>query len=736
MDGTADRPERGDVSNSLSGSTVHGPVVQAREVHGGITFNYHQAPAPRPADRRPDQVPRPVGRFVNRRRDLAHLDGVLIEDDEATAHCPVGVVSGLPGVGKTATACQWAHHNQRRFPGGQLFIDFAALRGSGSGASGDRAGGAGADVSEALAMCLRALGVEESYLPAGLAERTALFRTMSADRRMLVVLDDVTHPAQVRPLVPQGAGSALLATSTWRLGELALDGAALLPLDTLDAEGALHLLGTLGGQRRIDAEPEAAARLAELCGGLPIALRIAAARLHTRQRLTIADLVAELTDEQSRLSHISVSSVHEERTVSAALELAYRDLPAPAAALYRTLGCLPGRSFDAALAAVASDLTSRQVQPLLDTLEAASLLGVAEDGRYRLHDLVRLHALEGARQAEPPDTERQIVTRATGHYLALTALADLTIRVDRLRIVDLADVLGVADVSAAVAQSPFAGADAPAQDAIAWLEAERPNLLATLRAAARYGLDRQTWQLSEVLTVLFLHHRHLADWREVAELGADAAARDGVPAAEARLRSLLSRPLLDLGRDEQAREQLEIAERRAVESGHLALQASVQEFLGRYLDRHDPQRAIAAYRSSLALNIQADEERGAALAGYFLGCAQAAAGDLDTALTALEAARRTFLALHDRRMAARALADLGRVRARQGDRSGAAADLSAAAGELREQRAGHYEAQALEDLADVLDDAEQARDCLSRALEIHQAGGSPRAAELRARLAG
>ncbi|MFH8344249.1 ATP-binding protein [Streptomyces sp. NPDC018045] len=707
---------------NTSAGTVHGPSVQAGAVHGGITFNYRFGYAAEFAGQRPDGVPRPPRWFVNRLHALAELDGLFGDGD--APDCPIGVFSGLPGIGKTAAACQWAHRNRHRFPDGQLFVDFAALR-----------AGAGADVSEALAMCLRALGVRDSFMPTGLADRTTLYRTLSADRRLLVVLDDVSRPAQVSALVPQGTGSAVLATSTWRLGELALDGAALLPLDVLDAPSAMDLLTALCGRQRIADEPDAATRLSALCGGLPIALRITAAKLLMHRRLTMRALVEELSDEQSRLSRISVTSAREERTVSAALELAYRDLPEPVARLYRVLGCLPGRSFDTALAAVAAELGRKEAQRHLDVLDEASLLTVTPDVRYRMHDLVRLHAVGAARETEPPGTEREVVRRSVGHYLALAAMADLTVRADRLRIAETAEILGPGrGRGGRDTAGPFAQAEDPGRDAISWLEAERPNILAVLRAALRCGFDRQVWQLAEVFTVLFLHHRHLADWRESLDLGAQAAGRDGQAAAEARLRSLLSRPLLDLGHDEQAYTELARAERLAVESGNLVLQASVQEFLGRYWDRHDPSLAIAAYRTSLALNAEARENRGEALARYFLGCAHSAAGDHDIALEALSAARTAFVALADGRMAARALADIGRARSRLGDRAGAASALGDAADGLRRHHAFHYEAQALEDLADLLDDPDEIRPCLQRALAVYEEGGSPRAEEVRARL--
>lgn len=715
----AERPVPAGIANSLSGN-VDGQFVQAGVVYGGITFQYQEGPAPTDG-RRPDQVPRPPRGFVDRREPLAALDELLAAGE--LLGCPIGVFSGLPGIGKTAAACQWAHNNQLRFPGGQLFVDFAGLR-----------AGAGGDVSEALAGCLRAMGVRDQYLPAGLADRTALYRDLSAKHRLLVVLDGVTRPAQVTALLPQGPGSAMVATSTWRMGELVLDGAALLQLDVLDTDSALTLLSNICGPRRIADEPEGAARLVDLCGGLPLALRICAARLLTHRRLTINALVAALSDEQNRLSHISVSSAHEERTVSAALELAYQDLPEDAARMYRTLGHLPGLSFDTAVAAVAAGLTTTaEAQEALDVLETASLLSVTGDHRYVLHGLVRLHARDVAHAVDPPGAEGERVRRVTGHYLLLTVAADFAVRADRLRIAQLLRSAGTFGPGGG--PGPFAGAADPGRDAISWLEAERANILAVLRTASGFGLDRSVWQMAEAFTVLFFRHRHLADWRESLVLGADAARRDGDPAAEARLRSLLSRPLLGLGQDARAKAELDSAEQLAVESGHLTLQASVHEFLGRYWDaQQDPARAVDAYRSSLALNTEAGEERGEALARYFLGCAQSAAGDHTTALLALSRAREEFLALADAPLAARTLADTGRVLLRTGARGEAETALSQAVDELKRCDTSHYEAQALEDLAELLEDPEAAKDCLRQALVIYEEGGSPRAAAVLARL--
>ncbi|MFH8985072.1 ATP-binding protein [Streptomyces varsoviensis] len=725
----------GRVANELSG-TVYGPSVQAGQIHGGIAVTV-QAPTPE-ARPKPDQVPPLTAPFVNRTRELIALDRCLTATGEAGAVIALGLLTGLPGVGKTATACRWAQLSRDLFPDGQIYIDFAALR-----------DGEGADVSEAVAQGLRALGVDNAYLPDSLAERTALFRTHSAGRRLLVVLDDVNHPAQVRPLVPKGPGSAVLVTSNARLGELALDGARSLPLDPLDGEGGLRLLAERCGEEAVAAERTAAERLVELCGGLPVALRVVAARLAASPRLTMTALAGELADETRRLSgmalrgtrggqhaanaanaHSAYGARRGEHSVSAVLGPAYRGLEPPAARLYRLLGLLPARTFDLGTAAVAAGLDPSDAEPLLADLIEAGLLDVTPEGRFRQHDLVRLHARERAAEEEPEGARRALAERVVTHYLALTAFADRAIRADRLRVADL-------DAFLRGAPDPFAaGAAGPAP--LDWLEAERPNILAVLRDAAGHALHTPVWQLAEVFTVLFLHRRHLADWRESLEIGAASATAAVVPAAEARLRSLLSRPLMDLGAYDRARTELEAAAACADVCGHTVLRASVQEFSGRYWDRFDPARAMAAYQLSLDLNTAAGEERGAAIAAYFLGCARDAGGDHRGALDTLRGAYDRLTACGDGRMAARALAALGAAHDHAGETEAATRALTEAARVLREGDATHYEAQALVVLADIVErtggERATVRAHLTRAYEIYAAGGGLAAEELRERL--
>jgi tetratricopeptide (TPR) repeat protein len=721
----------------VSGGVNYGFAFQGSHIHGGIVFNVQPAQSSEP-DRsdRPDQVPVVTVPFSNRRDELAALDEALGASAGRRGSVDIGVLEGLPGVGKTTTAWRWAELARERFPDGQLYVDFSALRDQSA-----PSGAAGGDVSEALAMCLRSLPGGDKDIPHSMAARTNLFRSRSANLRILLVLDDVNQPSQVRALIPKGPGSAVLVTSQGRLGELALnDGARLIPVKPLDPHGGLALLEDRCGEVAVEAERDAAQRLVELCGGLPVALQVAVARLLTDDGLSMTALAGELEDEAGRLAGLALFG--EESSVSAVLGPSSRLLPPDAARLYRLLGWVPVGVFDAGVAAVAAGTDTRSAKRLLGVLAKASLVETMRDGRYRMHDLVRLHARERAAEEEP-ETEYAALTERVGtHYLVLTAFADRAMREDRLRVARLSALLREA-------HNPFAVTGGPSP--LEWMDTERPAILAVLRTAGALGLHTLVWPLAEAFTVLFLHRRYLGAWKESLELGIEAAVAAAASAgtaeevalataAEARLRSLLSRPLLDLGDNDRAGRNLERAATLAEVAGDLVVHASVLEFLGRYQDRFQPSRAVETLRRSLELNERAGEARGAAIAAFFLGCAQDARGDHTGAMVTLRRARQDLAAMEepDRRMAARVSAAIGVVHDHLGETEEAVRELRAAVRVLEDKDAGHYAAQALEQLADVTERAggqrDLAREYLSRAHAIYVATGNPRAEILRRRL--
>ena len=716
-DNTRDSQQHLSVHNTLD-TVVHGSAYQIGQVHGGVTISV-QAAAPGPAPgspTRPDDVPPARSGFVNRIGEQDRVCSWLAQDQAGAVSA--ALVSGLAGVGKRAMVRRLAHHGLKdRFPDGQLYVDFAACAGGG-------------DVSEALAVCLKALGQGDDFRPGSVEDRLREYRRLSGGRRLLVVLENVTQPAQIRLLTPKGAGSAVLATSDLALGEVALDQVRLMKLKPLDHEASLQLLTALCEPEQIGADPGAARRVVAQCAGLPVALHIVAARLAMHPGLTLGAVADELHDESARLPGMTVQTSEGERSVSGPFDVAYHALDPEQARVYRLLGTLPVTGFDTGTAAATAQ--TPDIRPVLAHLVRCSLLEATPDGRYHLHDLVRLHARSRAEQHTPPPEREEALRRFVTHFLALTAMADRAIQADRLRIADLSALLDGAP-------DPFGEAGPQAADlALGWLEAERASILAALRTAVRHGWSALAWPLAEAFTVLFHRHRHLADWRESLLLGVDAAVEADNGAAEARLRSMLSRPLLDLGQDDLASEHLETAVLRAEESGNLLLRASVQEFLGRYWERHDLARAVAVFERSLRLNREARDRRGTALAGLFLGRVQGLAGHPEQAVGTLEWAVGEFEELKDVRMAARARGALGEVRARLGDSAGARRDLESAVAGLRSSEAFHYEAQTRIALARVIErsggDPAAVRAHLDRALEIYEQGGSPDADTVRRRL--
>ncbi|MBB5808929.1 tetratricopeptide (TPR) repeat protein [Saccharothrix ecbatanensis] len=685
-----------DVGNSVV--DVSGPVVQAGSVGGNVVINHHPAS---PVEV-PDQLPPPTAGFVNRVREFEALDGVLAAAGARPSGC--AVVTGLAGVGKSALVHTWAAGRSERFPDGRMYIDFTALRTPGGTAVGD-----------ALAECLRALGVHEEHIPPTLAGRTALFRTKMATGRRLVVLDDVTEPAHVQPFLTRSTGSVVVATSNERLVELALDGATAVPLAPLGLEDAVRVLAALCPDGRLDADQTSAEALVRLCGGLPVALRVAAGRLLGRPHLTPAALVDQLSDEAGRLEGLALGG---ERVVSAVFDNSYRSLHPAAAALYRRLGLLPLLEIPRHVI----DVVAVRADDAVEALVRAHLLDEIGPDRYAFHGLVALHARGRAAEEETAGDADRLLATVLGHYLERLCHADRTVMEDRLRI-------------AAVAPStptPFGDK----RQALEWLVTERANLLGLVRSAELRGYDEVAWQMAEALTALYLNRRYVADWIESADIGARAARRVGDPAAEARLRSVVSRAYTDLGRLDRAEEELALARELAARSDNPVLVASVWEFTGRYLDHVDPHEAIAAYRNALAVNSDIGERRGAALATYFMGCSLHATGEDDEALAALSHAHAEFEAVDDPRMAARALIGLGALRRDVGDFAAAREDLETSVALFQQSGAEHYESQALVVLADVLEAQGQdnlAREHLARALTIREAAGAD-VSDLRARL--
>ncbi|WP_416970484.1 BTAD domain-containing putative transcriptional regulator [Streptomyces sp. 4F14] len=481
---------------------------------------------PHAADRPvPAQLPAPTPGFTGRADQLRQLDALL--PDPATQGMVLAAITGTGGVGKTALAVHWAHRVRDRFPDGELFVD---LRGHSAQAP--------VRPVEALARFLLALGVAAERIP-GTSEAAAdLYRTLSAGRRMLVVLDNAVDPEQVRPLLPGGPGCVALVTSRDRLAGLAArDGARRIGVDMLTPEESRLLLCRTVGESRVDADPQAAADLAHACGHLPLALRISAANVdHTPWRTLRAQ--ADELREGDRLT--ALSAIGDQATaVRTAFSLSYHALDAPVRRMFRLLALLPGPETGLQAAAVVMGTSTEDAARLVDMLTAAHLLREHRPGRYRCHDLVALYAAERLR-LEETDASRRAASDAL--YDWLLAAVD---RCALLLYPGMKQRLPGAEDASRSAAAPPEITDAAA--AMRWLDAELPNLAAAVHQAAAES-HRAAWLLADALRGYAWIRKHTVDWTALGEAALAAARTAGEPLAEAAMHHVLGHAHVRQGR--------------------------------------------------------------------------------------------------------------------------------------------------------------------------------------------
>ncbi|WP_339127778.1 BTAD domain-containing putative transcriptional regulator [Streptomyces sp. f51] len=479
-----------------------------------------------------DLLPRAPRGFHGREAELAELTRI------AAAEAPICLVTGLPGVGKTALAVQWAHRNAALFPDGLLFADLRGFSDTGE-----------AELTEVLREFLPALGVPPRRVPESASAAAALFRSLTHRRRLLVVLDNVRDSATVRALLPGGADCVTLVTSRHRLdGLVASEAAVAVPLDSLEPRDGTELLVGVLGMDRVLAEPVAARRLTELCGGLPLALRVTAARLAGRPQRTLAELADELADEQSRLAYLDV----DDTSVSAALRLTVQQLPPDALHQFARLGHHPGAHFDPFTAAALAGTAPRVAAAALERLAGAHLVTETAAGRWELHDLVRLYA-----RTLDPGSAREALTGVLDHYIA-TALA-------------------AADTAQPGGEPCFTlpeGFRRPAAvrdftdraAAMHWLATERDDLTLAVGAARAAGLDDRAWRII-LLQWPQVVWRVRDNWVPLLDTALECARAEGDPYAQSRVLTLLGWVLSEEGRPAEALALLELSPPLARKAG-------------------------------------------------------------------------------------------------------------------------------------------------------------------------
>lgn len=482
----------------------------------------------------PSQLPLDVADFTGRDSYLRQLDNLLRQQAAGTTPVVISAISGTAGVGKTALAVHWAHQIASRFPDGQLYIDlqgYAPVR--------------PVDPAEALARFLRTLGVSRTELPRDVAEAAALFRSLLAGRRMLLVLDNAANSDQVRPLLPGSQGCQVVITSRDRLSGLAAThGARRVTLDVLSDRESVQLLARLLGEDRVRAESRWTAELARLCAHLPLAIRIAATNLADHPSVSIAGHVAKLS-EGDRLAALQVPD-DDLAAVRAAFHMSYERLSPRAGRLFRLLSVHPGP--DISLPAVASLVgqSLRSTAEDLDGLIRSHLVTERIAGRFAWHDLLRLYAGNVASKEDSDADRRAAVGRVLDFYLHTSYLADRVLDSSRAPL-DL--------------HQPRPGTTPEVietnEQALAWFEAERPVLLSVVSQASAMGFDSHAWQIPWSMTTFLDLRGYWHDWADTQRSALAAASRLRDLDAQARAHRCLANALISLGNCDDAHAELQ-----------------------------------------------------------------------------------------------------------------------------------------------------------------------------------
>jgi len=519
----------------------------------------------------------------------------------------IALVTGMAGVGKTALAVHWAHLVASLFPDGQLYVN---LRGFDPG-------GALAAPTEAIRGFLDALGVEPERIPASLDAQAALYRSLMADKKILVLLDNARDEHQVRPLIPASSASLVLVTSRHQLiGLAAAHGARLLSLDVLSAAEACQTLTTRIGAARVAAEPDAVTEIADLCGFLPLALAVAAARAAARSRLPLALLAAELRDATGRLDALDAGDTT--ASVRAVFSWSYQQLSPGPARMFRLLGVHPGPDITIPAAASLSSGDDAQARHELTELTRVHLIAEHVPGRYALHDLVRAYAASQARAFDSDASRHEAIGRVLDHYLHTAGHGSLMLIPGRERVTLMPPRPGVL---------PEQLADY--QQALAWFDAEHLVLFAVAALAGAQRFDSHSWQLPWALAGFLDRRRRWWQERISLQLAAvPAAMRLGDKRGEAVSRRMLARSRAHLGQYDQARADLIVCLGLFQQIGDHQGQAWthedlfwVAEQMGQFED------ALTHAKQALALCRAASDRAGQAAALNNVGWGNAGLGD-------------------------------------------------------------------------------------------------------------
>ena len=621
-------------------------------------------------------LPRDASSFTGRDQEMRELLESVTDDSD-----PAGIyaVGGMAGVGKTAFVLHAAHRLADDFPDGQIFLPL----------HGHTPGLRPVKTADALAGLLQTAGTAPAQVPHDLEARARMWRDVTADRKLLLILDDAVDSDQIRPLLPGTAGGPVLVTSRRRLS--ALEDARHISLDTLPPDEAAALFARLTRRADVRADDPAVAEIAALCGYLPLALTMTAGQLRHRKAWTAADLAADLGPARERLALMSA----EDTSVSAALQLSYQQLTKTQQRLFRRLSLNPGPAVEAYAAAALDDpdgaaglATARRN---LEALYDRYMLTEPAKGRYVFHDLVREYARAQA-DSDDPAADRERATARLLAYLLHSARA--------------ADRYLARRTPSAAYPAPEPPQHAPVftnrEQAAAWMEAERASLEAAAASIAAAILPGYIPAISAALNGFLRVQGYWDQAFALHEIAAQAAADAGDDRAEADALTDLGAILRQTGDYGAARRTLETAVAISRESGNRRGEANARLEIGNIqYPVGDYPAAAASFGEALRLYQELGDLQGEASVLNNLGAVEALTGNYPAAAETLTSALKKFRALEDQQGQATALYYLGTVQ-RLGGQYPAAAASQAEAFELYRQLGDRRgQASALNDLGAV-----------------------------------
>jgi tetratricopeptide (TPR) repeat protein len=665
----------------------------------------------------PRQLPAAVRHFAGRAVELATMTALVDETTRPAGAAAVLAIEGTAGIGKTTLAVHWAHRVASRFPDGQLYVNLRGFDPTGPVMQ----------PGEALYRFLEALAVPPDQIPAAVEARAALYRSVLAGRRVLVVVDNASDAEQVRPLLPGTPGCLVVVTSRAQLTSLVVnEGAHWLTLDVLAPAEAQELLESRLGKQRLAAEPRAVADIVSRCARLPLALSIVAARAATRPGHPLARLASELRDARGSLDGFNGGSpTTDARSV---FSWSYRGLSPAAARLFRLLGLHPGPDVATPAAATLAGKPAEKVRALLTELTQVNLISEHQPDRYVCHDLLRAYATELARTNDSDAQRRAATRRLLDHYLHSAHAASL--RLDTHR----SDPIAPPPPQPGVVLADITDHE----QALAWFAVEQPVLLAAIAQAAAAGFDTHAYQLVRNLSIFLTRRGRWPELIGAQRIALDAAGRLQDRAAQAFACRSLGMVAVELGDHDEADDHL----RRALDLfgalGDSAGEAQTHLGMSRGLERQGRHReALKHAMQANDLYQTAGHPTGQANALNSIGWCHTLLGEHREALDACERAIELVRGTGDRWVESAIWDSMGYVHHHLGDHTQAAGCYGHALDLCRQLGSRHNEADTLLHLGDTQHAAGNlaaARVAWQQALDIRTELNHPDTDQISARL--